>query len=253
MSRDSKCLVAFGDTHFPEHDETSTALMLKALRHYRPDLAVCTGDLLDCKSFSTYAPDGTDVSPFEHEVKMANVFLDAVQESAQRTVLIEGNHENRITRFACSGRAGAAAHSLIAPRRLLMENRRNIIYIGYGANEHQYPHYAITKRLMAVHGWSICANATRKHLDIGRGVSVIHGHTHRAAHAWVQDPFSDRCLEAVSTGCLCKKRPTYGVGTPVEWSQGFVVGFYGGEKQSLFYVPVNKNSCVLPDGKELKA
>lgn len=252
MPRDSKCLVAFGDAHFPDHDEIAITLTLKALRYYRPDLAVCTGDLLDCKPFSTHPPDGTDTSPLEREVRLANRFLDAVQDSAQRTVLIEGNHEHRIARFAYSGRAGAAAHSLITPRRLLMEGRRNIAYVSYGASENSYPHYIITKRLVAVHGWSISANATRKHLDIARGCSVIHGHTHRAAHAWVQDPFSDRVLEAVSTGCLCKRRPTYGVGTPVEWSQGFVVGFYGGEKQSLFFVPVNKNSCVLPDGKELK-
>lgn len=250
----AKVLIAFGDCHFPDQDPEAIALLLKAMREYRPALAISLGDLLDCKAFSTHEPDGSAPGVYAEEVKQANQFLDKVQKDCAKLVLVEGNHEHRITRFAHSGRAGAAAHSLISPQNLLMANRPKAAteYVAYGPDTTGYPHYTIQPGLIAVHGWSVSSNATRKHLDVSRGSSLIHGHTHRAAHCWVQDPYSDRHLEAVGAGCMCHRIPFYGVGTPVEWTRGFVVGYYGNGHQSLFFVPINGSSCVIPNGKELR-
>lgn len=246
-------LIAFGDIHFPQHDQEALEVLRKVLKLLKPDLAVCLGDLLDCKAFGTHAPDTEADTPYELEIGLANTFLDDVQKSAKRLVLVEGNHEHRIARYAARERAGKAALALLSPKALLSKGRKNFAYIPY-ENEHgRYSHYRITPKLAAVHGWSYSQNATRKHLEKSQGLSIIHGHTHRADHQRVQSVWDDEGdVEVVSAGCLCKRVPTYRVGTPSEWTQGFVLGYLGKSSHTLYFVPIRKGCCVLPDGKELR-
>ena len=40
----------------------------------------------------------------------------------------------------------------------------------------RYPHHKVNARVIAVHGWSYARHATKNHLQISQGKSVIHGH-----------------------------------------------------------------------------
>ena len=224
----------------------------KVFKTIKPDLAVSGGDLLDCKAFSTHAPDTEPDTPFDMEVRLANDFLDMVQKFSKKLVLIEGNHEHRIARFAARDRAGKAAQSFLSPRVLLTRGRKNCLYVPYENEDGRYPHYKVTPKLAVVHGWSFAKNATRKHLEMSQGVSIIHGHTHRADHQRIQSLWSDGEVEALSAGCLCKRVPTYKVGTPSEWTHGFVLGYIGKSSHTLYFVPIKKGCCIMPDGKEIK-
>ena len=244
--------IAFGDVHFPQQDDAALEVLKKVVRDMKPDLVLCLGDLLDCKAFSTHSPDITGDTPYQSELEQAGRLFDELQKSCGRLVMLEGNHEYRVTRYAARERAGKAALSMLSPRANLSRGRKNFTYVSYEGTPGQYAHYAVAPWLMAVHGWSCAADATRRHLWMGQGRSVIHAHTHRSDHHIAQNYWGKGTVEAVSAGCLCRLVPTYNVGSPVTWTHGFVQGFVGRSNHTLYFVPVVGGSCVLPSGKEVK-
>lgn len=238
--------------HFPNHDPQAVEVFGKALKALRPSVSICLGDLVDCAAFSTHAPDPSGDVPYDREISLANAFLDDVQKASGKTVYLEGNHEYRLERYAARDRAGKAAKALLSPRELLGRGRKNFTFVPYSHEAGEYGHYRAAPNLVCVHGWSHAQNATRQHLEKGQGVSVIHGHTHRADHQYVQGRWSSGIVEAVSAGCLCKRIPTYMAGTPVDWVHGFIMGYLGKTQHTLFFVPIVKNACVLPSGREIR-
>lgn len=249
-------LIAFGDVHFPQQDDTAIEVFRKVVRDTRPDLVVSLGDVIDCKPFSTHAPDAEGDTPYERELSLAATLFDYLQAHSGRLVAVEGNHEYRVTRYAARERAGKAALSLLSPRRLLSRGRgRGFRYVPYdGDRPGTYAHYALSPHLVAVHGWSYAQDATRQHLRMAQGRSVIHGHTHRADHVMSQRVWEEGTVEAMSAGCLCRLVPTYAVGSPVTWVNGFIQGFIGARRKThcLYFVPIVSGACVLPSGKEMK-
>lgn len=224
----------------------------KAVKTLKPSVSICLGDLVDCAAFSTHAPDPSGDVPYDREIALASAFLDTVQKASGKTVYVEGNHEYRLERYAARDRAGKATRAMLSPRELLARGRKNFTFVPYSHEAGEYGHYSPAPGLVCVHGWSHAQNATRQHLDKSQGVSVIHGHTHRGDHQYVQSRWSGGIVEAVSAGCLCRRIPTYMAGTPVDWVHGFVLGQPGKGRHALFFVPIVGNACTLPDGREIK-
>lgn len=252
MSRDSRKLLAFGDVHFPQQDDKALEAFKKVVQDTKPDITVCLGDVLDCKAFCTHAPDTEGDTPYQQELAQANALFDFIQKYSKKLVMVEGNHEYRVIRYAARERAGQATLSMLSPRKNLGKGRRNFEYVPYDGREGMYAHYAIGPGLVAVHGWSYAQDATRQHLRMSQGRSIIHGHTHRADHVMSQKVWSSGTVEAMSAGCLCKLIPTYSVGSPVTWVNGFIQGFVGTKSHTLYFVPITDGTCVLPSGKEVK-
>lgn len=245
--------LAFGDVHFPQQNDAALGVFKRVVREAKPDLVVCLGDVLDCKAFSTHPPDAEGDSPYLHELDQANALFDHIQKYAGKLVMLEGNHEYRVIRHAARDRAGQASLSLLSPRKNLGKGRRNFVYVPYDGEAGMYAHYAVSPGLAAVHGWSFAQDATRQHLRMSQGRSVIHGHTHRADHVMSQKVWSNGTVEAMSAGCLCELVPTYNAGQPVTWVNGFIQGFVGSKSHTLYFVPIVDGSCVLPSGKEMTA
>lgn len=246
-------ILAFGDTHFPEQDDNALEVFRKVVQDTKPDIVVCLGDVIDCKAFATHAPDITGDTPYQHELALANELFDFIQGHCGKLVMLEGNHEYRVIRYAARERVGQATLSMLSPRKNISRGRKNFQYVPYDGHEGMYSHYAISKNLVAVHGWSFAQDATRTHLKLSQGRSIIHGHTHRADHVMSQAVWGKGTIEAMSAGCLCKLIPTYNVGNPVTWVNGFIQGFIGSKSHSLYFVPIVDGACVMPDGKEVKA
>lgn len=248
----SKKLLAFGDIHFPQQNEAALEVVKRVVKDTKPDIVVLTGDIIDCKAFSTHSPDIEGDTPYQHELAQANALIDYIQKYAAKTMYLEGNHEYRVIRYAARERAGKASLSLLSPRKNLGKGRKNFFYIPYDGADGMYAHCALTPNLVAVHGWSYAQDATRLHLKMSQGKSIIHGHTHRADHVMSQKVWTNGTVEAMSAGCLCQLIPTYSVGNPVTWVNGFIQGFLGFRSHSLYFVPVTDGACVLPSGKEMK-
>ena len=248
----SRKLLAFGDVHFPQQNDSALEVFKKIVCDTKPDIVVCLGDILDCKAFSTHAPDIEDDTPYQRELAQANALFDYIQKYSKKLVMIEGNHEYRVIRYAARERTGKATLSMLSPRKNLGKGRKNFEYVPYDGGEGMYAHYAVSPGLVAVHGWSYAQNATSLHLKMSQGRSVIHGHTHRADHVMSQKVWGKGTVEAMSSGCLSKLIPTYNVGQPVTWVNGCIQGFIGARSHSLYFVPIVDGGAVLPSGKEIK-
>ena len=249
----SKTMLAFGDVHVPHQNPRALEVFCRVAERIRPDLIVCLGDILDCGQFSTHPPTyGVPETDYHEDLKTANALLDRLQKVCGRLVMVEGNHEYRLDRWAAATAEGRGAYSMLAPRLQLTRNRTRCTYVPYGSADGRYPHYAINNRIIAVHGWSYAKQATRNHLQISQGKSVIHGHTHRADTHIAQNIWSPgQIIQARGAGCLCKPIPLYGTGRPVEWVNAFIIGYLGRRSDTLYTVPIMDNRCILPDGVEV--
>lgn len=245
--------MAFGDEHFPQENKTAVEIVQKAVNYIKPDLVVCLGDLLDCGQFSTHPPtNGVTETDYETDLIHANEYLDGLQANCGRLVVIEGNHEYRIDRWAAATAEGRGAYSMLAPRLQLSKGRKKFTYVPYGSPDGKYPHYKINSRIVAVHGWSYAVHATKNHIKLSQGKSIIHGHTHRADMTMIQNVWSKGdVIQARSAGCLCNSIPLYGTGRPVEWVNSFILGYLGRRSDSLYTVPIVNGRCILPDGTEI--
>ena len=193
--------------------------------------------------------------PFWRKVRLvlANNLLDHTQRYSDYSAFIEGNHCWRIDRWAAKTAEGKGAYSLLSPRLNLSRGRKNWTYIKYGSANGRLPHYKLNKRVVAVHGWSYAKNVAAVHLAMSQGRSVLFGHCHRIQTSVVQGVWDDTgTVQARSGGCLCNRVPIYGTGNPVEWTNGFILGYLGTHSDTMYTVTINGNSCVLPSGKEVR-
>lgn len=250
-------MLAFGDVHVPHQHPAAVEVFCRAAEHLKPDLIVCLGDLVDCHQFSSFTPtwrDGEPESQYEGDLAATNGLLTRLQTTCKRLVMVEGNHEYRLDRWAASTAEGRGAYSMLAPRLNLSKDRQQFTYIRYGSADGRYPHYKINRRIVAVHGWSYARHATKAHLAMSQGQSVIHGHTHRVDTSMVQDVWQrGGIVQARGAGCLCKPIPLYGTGRPVEWVNAFILGYLGRRSDTLFTIPIMDHRCILPGGMEISA
>ncbi|MBN2641379.1 MAG: metallophosphoesterase [Victivallales bacterium] len=246
----AKKLMVFTDCHIPVMNPVAIEIFKKTVSHIKPDISVSLGDLLDCGQFSQHPPTfGVPETDYEGDLRLANELIDYVQaNTSERTILIEGNHEYRLDRWAAQHTEGRGAYNMLAPRIQLMKNRKRCTYIPYGSTDGRYPHYKINSRIIAVHGWSYAVNADRRHLQMSQGRSVLFGHTHRLSLVCHQSIYGGDTIRAVNCGCLCNPVPLYGTGRPVEWTNGFLIGYLGRHSDTLFPVDIKGNFAILPDG-----
>jgi len=132
-------------------------------------------------------------------------------------VLVEGNHEYRLDRWAAATAEGRGAYSMLAPRIQLAKGRAKFTYIRYGSVDGRYPHHALNARIIAVHGWSYAGTRQRTTSRSVRArasstATRIGRRQHHSEHL-----LPGRVIQARSAGCLCKPIPLYGTGRPVEW------------------------------------
>jgi len=249
----ARTILACGDWHVPKHNEAAIAAFQAVAKHVKPDLIVGLGDLLDCAQFSRHAPTFGELdTDYQDDLNYTNGVLDNLQSCCNRLVLVEGNHEYRIDSYAADKTEGRGTYTMIAPRIQLSRGRSNFTYIPYGSVTGKYPHYKVNNRIVAVHGWSYAKNASRRHLDMSQGKSIIYGHSHRVDTLIVQNVWrKGDHVQARGAGCLCNPIPTYGVGRPVEWVNAFIIGFLGKHSDTLYTVPIRDGVCVLPSGKEI--
>jgi len=252
----SKTFLAFGDLHIPHHDPDAVQVILDVIHKVKPDLVVILGDMLNLSHFSNFRGIIQEANEdYLQDVGLANKILDQVQRDSKKVVFLEGNHEARIDRWSAEHTAGRSMYSMIAPRHVLTRGRSSkFSYVPYFTDTQTYSHYKITPSLIAVHGWTWGKMATKRHLELARGVSIIHGHSHRAQTEYGQLPFSLDPVEARSAGCLCKKVELRNVGSPKEWVHCFILGYWASAKDFTMYTCVIRNGkVVLPSGETVYA
>lgn len=88
------------DTHRPWHSVKAVAVMMKALRWWKPDGLVIMGDYLDCLAVSFHDKNPGRKNQLEGEIEDANAGLDELDTlGATYKHFICGNHEARLERY----------------------------------------------------------------------------------------------------------------------------------------------------------
>lgn len=242
------------DCHFPEHEPVAQSVVVRAAAMMRPDVIIQLGDILDCAGFTTHPPktmaEGKFDNYLEHEVKPAKAFLKALSKHTKKLVLVEGNHENRVERWAMRDKGGSAVYEMVSPRKLLADCVDK--WVPY---RDPLSHYEICRGLWAVHGWSYGKHATTEHLSRSSNFSIVHGHTHRIQSSTRKDPVSGRLLEAHSFGCLSKLQPLWQGANPTDWAHGFGVVYVDDTNHShwIYTVKIENAQAILPNGKLCQA
>ncbi len=257
----------FPDIHFPEHDEEALEVAKAAHRLLKPEYTGFLGDVLDCEVFSAHRRkliqeyQARDYA--ELEIKPCNKLMDQVAKNTRFTYYLEGNHEQRIERWATNnGKVGVSIYPLISPYQTIAKGRKNFKMIPFeipSGNRRGYVQVVkptkkmLTGGLVAVHGWSFAKHAAYVHLEKSRSQSVLFGHCHRAQTIVTRDPWSGHLIKSFCPGTLSKLQPLYAHGgAPTDWSHGFTLIEVVDDSWNEYNISIVKGRCILPNGKEVK-
>lgn len=266
----------------PFHDEAAmdVALQIVGLDHGHPLAQVINlGDFLDLPMYGTYEQEENFAHTAQMAIDRGHLFLAQQRAEAgedARIILLEGNHDKRLTRFINNNAAAAygikAANMpdswpVLSLNNLLRLDELKVEFVdGYPAASHW-----INKRLRAIHGdkanssGSTAAAYTNAHPNI----STIFGHSHRMEQQSKTIFDRDQAIKSVafSPGCLCRvdgavpsvKGGVDGKGRALEyfenWQQGVSVIFYkDGDDDSFHFdqVHIHKGKTMYR-GQEFKA
>lgn len=226
--------VIIPDSHGSSQDNEAVAALLADLKTIDPDEIILLGDHVDCGGFLAQHHTLGYVSQteysYEEDIQFAKHFLDAVQRSAPRAkaVYLEGNHEQRIERWAVTetlrNRKDAdMLRRMFAPNILLKLAARNIPFYRMAEKYDGLTLPGTIKRgkCYFTHGFSTSKHAAAAHLA-KMGGNIVFGHTHRMDVA-THDIVNAGTIGAWSPGCLCKKQPLWQNTNPTDWTHGYGV------------------------------
>lgn len=235
------------DTHVPYEDPRAFALMLQAMEIWKPDAINVLGDFGDCYTVSSHSKHPGRVNRLEIEVDAVNARLDQLDAlGAQEKHFIEGNHEDRLSRFLAD--KAPELFGLVSVEELYGLEERGWSFTPYKQSRTQ-------GKVNVTHD---CGNAGAfahyKALDTFQGNIVI-AHTHRLGVTYLGNAQGKSHVGAMF-GWLGDVRAVdymHRVQALRAWHLGFGVGY---EEESgvahLQAVPIinhgGRYSCVL-DGQ----
>jgi predicted phosphodiesterase len=244
------------DLHVPYQDEVALSCVLKAHDFLKPKRTIILGDWLDAEPFKTFDNKNLKTKSCDFkkdEIDPCNRIIDTLQKNTKLLVYLEGNHEVRIERTAANAKnkSLASVYSLISPKNLLSDGRKNFIWVPYNK---ELSHYKVTPDLWAFHGWSHSKHVAETHLNYLMSVSAVFGHVHRQQSAVRRNKVTDKIIKAWTPGCLCARQPIWATATPTDWVHGFSIIYVKNDNSSWFDYTINieGGQCILPGGKLIK-
>ena len=266
----------------PFHDEAAmdVALQVVGLDHGHPlDQVINLGDFLDLPMYGSYEQEAVFAHTAQLAIDRGHLFLAQQRAEAgadARIILLEGNHDKRLTRFIVNN--AAAAYGLKVAnmpdswpvnslQNLLRCDELGVEFIdGYPAAAHW-----INKRLRAMHGdrANSSGSTAAQYANSNPNISTLFGHTHRMEQQSKTVFDRDQSIKSVSfsPGCLCRVDGAVpsvkgGVdikGQPLQyfenWQQGVsVIFFKDGDDDSFHFDQVHiHNGKTMYRGQEIHA
>lgn len=260
----TKTFLVFGDVHIPWQDNNAIKILLHTISWIRPQLVICTGDLLDFSDWSTHQPTwGRPQTTLEQDFHQAIALWESIQFLVPQAqlVMLEGNHEYRLARWCAANQIGTHLYETLMPALRFAAALPKLKYIPYRDPTATNPaYYSLEDRIVVVHGWTYAEHAAKHHLLQAQGKSVIYGHTHtmdRFHRPVLHNPY--RVIQAVGAGCLCKPMPFWRTHAPTRWVQGFILGRLRRNEESIHAVLIQNqqaeidNILISPQGYRLPA
>lgn len=164
------------DVHAPNHSVTAMVAFLKAAVEWKPHILVILGDFADFDSVSLHEPDEVKKTLLREEAAACKGLLDLIRRACgkqlERCIFIEGNHEQRLSRYIAR-RAPALWESV---------DVRSLLGLLDGWEFVPYRSSFRLGRLHLTHDTGKAGkNAHRQSAAAHLGSTII-GHTHRMAY-----------------------------------------------------------------------
>lgn len=243
--------VVIPDTHIPYEDHGAVAIAEAIIKFEQPDALICIGDLLDAGRLSQKFPtDPNRLDTLQDDIDRAKVKLHQWAQLAPnaRRVLLEGNHEERLTRliWGLQGAERELAKLNVVRDNLTWPVMLDLARIGWEwVAYHDQPRADILPHLLVKHGNFVSQEAgmTAKREWQKAGKSGISGHTHRA-NIWRHKDWNGQATW-IEAGCLCDLERTPGAKNP-NWQQAVTVIEWNGDG-TLMHV----EQILIRDGRAL--
>lgn len=239
--------IALCDTHLDHTMPFVPAYVVakKFCKDMVPDEIVMVGDLLDLPYLAKWNKDTpllVEGRRYQRDCEMARKELTELNDTCGRMVFLEGNHENRVTRFI--------------EQNPLLEGSLDICR-DFGLDDLHidfYPMNAVyaSGKLNFTHGWFWNKHHAMKHLN-AMGDHLFYGHTHDHQVVIKQVRAKRDPYIAMSMGCLCELNPYWKRNRPNEWVNGlgyFEIGPSG--NFTPLFIPIIDGEIVF-DGHVWKA
>ena len=240
-----KRVAVLPDIHFPYQDDKALNAVLKYLGDHEWDEVVLLGDLLDFDQISDHNKRRLKslCRPLEDDYKIANQFLDNLQEVTGHTKcsLLEGNHEERINRYI---EANPSVQGLVEVPKCLRLKERGIKWVqSWSKSEvHQIG------KANFIHGFYHSDSHAKTHV-LAFEENVFYGHLHDFQQYSKRSRGNNKTKVGQSLGCLCDYEQYYMKNRPSRWQQGFAI-FHFQPNGFFNYYPVMifNGSFVSPEG-----
>lgn len=239
-------LLVIPDCHHPYASKKAWKLMLRVAYDFDPEVIVIGGDFADCISVSGHErmSKRARFEMLSDELVGVNRALDELDDlGAEKKIYLEGNHEDRLTRYLARNAAALADDENTIPKRLRLAER------GW----HWQP-YRTSYKLGKLHlthdlgraGMNAHRNAERKF-----GGSNITFHTHRMAYE-VTGRFEGAPVLSAMLGWLGDPTAVaaeymHAVNAVSDWVHGFGIGYM--EANGVVHLQpipiVNGRCCAL--------
>lgn len=234
------------DTHVPYHDERAFAVAMNAATLLRPDALVIIGDFADCYAISRFVKSPERRRMLEWEIDRVNDALDTIQSlRVPRVEYLEGNHENRLTRYVAE-KAPELFGLVRIDQMLRIAERR------WGWHEYGGSGVAIG-RMVYKHDVGLCGKYALPGSLAAQGGNLCFGHTHRAG-VWYDGRVNGKKHVCLNVGWLGDfEQIDYGNRDRYrkEWQQGFGIVQHDADAVFAQFVPIVHGHCIV-DGRVIK-
>jgi len=257
MARDRKpttgTAVIIPDIQCPQQDDRALQICLDVIRDIRPEMAIIIGDFVAFDSMSSHSKRSwADLIPtLASDIGHANSLLDTIDASLKQSGVkhkwwLEGNHEDRLTRWLVKN-----APNIGDLPELRVEGLLKLAERGYVFKPLDKQPLRIGK-LNIIHGYYTSQYHAAKHIR-NTARNIIYGHTHDyQAHVSTHLPDEPPHI-AMSCGCLCDFSQGYIRNRPTRWIHGFVeVEFMGNGYFYPRFIPII-NYMTRYNGKDYTA
>jgi predicted phosphodiesterase len=217
----------WGDTHFPHQCDKALAVVAAIAKDIQPDVLCHMGDLIDSADLSEkFKKNPARKETLQDEIDMGRAHLARMRVLVPdaQFILLEGNHEERMTRVLWNMEGPARALSLLTDVQkalswpsLLGLDFMDIQWVPYGEQTKQ----RFLPKFLLKHGTIVRQKGGyTAHSELSKyGMSGASGHTHRLSDIMHRDHNGNHIW--IETGCTCSLEPEY---TPdPDWQNGCVV------------------------------
>lgn len=228
--------LVYGDTHLPFHDEGALRVVQAVAQDLKPSVLLHVGDLVDCWQISRFDKDPTRKDSLQDNIDAAREHLAQMAMIAPkaRRVLLEGNHENRLTRtiWGLDGAARELPKLRLFQQSMTWPTLLETDKIGWEwIPERVQSKTPVLPKIITKHGtvvrkWSAF---TAKGEWEKYGASGVSGHTHRLGAFYHRD--HNGAAAWIETGCTCLLDPPYG--SDFDWLQGCVVLTWSADRRLM--------------------